>query len=468
MGFVLSILYFVVYYLTPATLFGPLAAYRIELILAAIITFISLPVLPKSYLLKTSQSVALIGLAFAASFSVLFGMHWAWGAVLAFPAFIPYAFAYLLVCLHINAKMRLQILVAMLLFVCLFVIAHGYFDLTYRVSAGDPLQSVTVDSIGHNQWDVDHPYLFIMKNDAGETFYRLRGLGLINDPNDFGQLLVCVIPLIFIFWRAKSVLQNVAFVLLPVSALLFGMYLTHSRGALLALMAVAVVAAQRRIGILPALLLAVAVFATAMALHFTGGRDISADSGADRTALWSSGMEMLKSHPLFGVGLNSFADNCDGCGHTAHNSVVVCAAELGTFGFFFWCMFLFPTVRDALTIASPKKVSDVEQFPLRENISLPPMKKAETINKAEINRLGRLLVLSLTGFLVAGWFLSRTYILTFFLLGGLVEAVFEIALRQGMIAPRLPVPAVLRYSGVLALLLVLLMYIMLRMSNLLR
>jgi len=30
MGFVLSVLYFVTYYLTPATLFGPLEVYRIE------------------------------------------------------------------------------------------------------------------------------------------------------------------------------------------------------------------------------------------------------------------------------------------------------------------------------------------------------------------------------------------------------------------------------------------------------
>ena len=118
-----------------------------------------------------------------------------------------------------------------------------------------------------------------MRNDAGEWFYRLRGLGEINDPNDFGQLIVCVIPLMFIFWRAKKMLRNIAFVILPVCVLLFGVFLTHSRGALLALMAVAVVAARRRIGTLPALLLAGGLFVAAMALHFTGGREISAECG---------------------------------------------------------------------------------------------------------------------------------------------------------------------------------------------
>jgi hypothetical protein len=175
---------------------------------------------------------------------------------------------------------------------------------------------------------------------------------------------------------------------------------------------------------------------------------------------------MMKSHPVFGVGLGSFADNCDGCGHTAHNSVMVCAAELGMFGLFFWCLFLFPTIRDALAIASQAKVSDTGQAETEENVFLQSKRKYEAIGKAGINRLGRLLVLSLTGFLVAGWFLSRAYVMTYFLLGGMVEVVYEMALRRGMIAPRLPFTRVLPYAGILAVSLVLLMYIMLRITNL--
>ena len=56
--------------------------------------------------------------------------------------------------------------------------------------------------------------------------------------------------------------------------------------------------------------------------------------------------------------------------------------------------------------------------------------------------------------------------MTFFLLGGMVEVVFEMALRRGMIAPRLSLSRVLLFSGVLAISLVLLMYIMLRITNL--
>jgi hypothetical protein len=466
MGFVLSILYFVTYYLTPPVLFGPLAVARIELILAALVCLVSLPALKRSFILKTSQTLATVGLFFAGSLSVLIGMRWRGGAVQSFTAFIPCAFAYFLVCLHCNSKKKLQGIVLILLFVCLFVIAHGYIDLRHGVTGSVPLQPGVTESANENQWNIEHPYLLAMNNDAGESFYRLRGLGLINDPNDFGQLLVCVIPLVFIFWRPKRAFLNFMFVLLPVGVLLFGAYLTHSRGTLVALTAVAVVAARRRIGTLPALLTAGVLFVSAMALHFTGGREISAQSGSDRTALWSSGLQMLKSHPLFGVGLGSFADNCDGCGHTAHNSVMVCAAELGLFGLYFWCLFLFPTIRDALAIASRAKVSEAGPMePVKEKFPLST-RKIEAIDKAEVNRLGRLLVLSLTGFLVAGWFLSRAYVMTFFLLGGMVEVVYEMALRRGMIAPRLSLARVLLFAGVLAISLVLLMYIMLRITNL--
>ena len=455
MGFVLSILYFVTYYLTPPVLFGPLAAFRIELILAVLVFFVSLPALAKSFILKTPQSLALIGLAFAALMSVLVGERWAGGAVQAFLGFIPNAFGYFLVCLHCNSKRKLQALVGMLLFVCLFVIAHVCIEMLHGVPESAPLQTGGTGS----------SYLFAMTSDAGEAFYRLRGMGLINDPNDFGQMVVCVIPLVFIFWRAKKMLQNIAFVILPVCTLLFGVFLTHSRGALLALMAMAVVAGRRRIGTMPSLLLAGGLFVAAMAFHFTGGRAISAESGSDRTVLWGDGLQLLKSHPLFGVGWGTMPDYTDS--HlTAHNSVVVCAAELGLFGLYFWSMFLFPTIKDALAVASPAKVSEGQQIIPEEGFFPQATSKVEVIDKAEANRLGRLVVLSLTGFLVAGWFLSRAFVMTLFLLGGIAEVVYEMALQRGMIAPRMRLSRVLPYSGVLAISLVLLMYVMVRILNL--
>ena len=407
MGFALSVLYFVTYYLTPGTVFGSLAVARVQLILAVIALLISLPKLMRATILKTPQFVALIGLSFATFLSVLIAARWPGGAVQAVLGFIPCAFAYYLVVLQCNSKKKLKLLVLMLLFVCLFVIAHGCIKQIYGIPDNAPPDTEATD----NQ------YLISMKNNAGDWFYRLRGLGEINDPNDFGQLIVCAIPLLFIFWRAKKIINNIVFVILPVCTLLFGTYLTHSRGALVALTAMAVVAGRRRIGTLPALILAAGLFAGAIALHFTGGRDISIDAGSDRTALWSESMQALKNHPLFGVGIGSLGEYTE-THHTAHNSVMVCAAELGFFGLFYWCMFLFSTLRDAIMLSSPTKVSEAELTIPVQKLFPRPESKIESVDKIEINQLGKLLVLSLTGFLIAGWFLSRAYALTFFLLGG--------------------------------------------------
>jgi hypothetical protein len=460
MGFFLSILYFVTYYLTPVTIFGSLADYRIELFIAVLVLLVSVPALTESFIFKTPQSLALIGLGAATFFSMVFGMHWAAGGVQAFLLFIPNAFAYFLVCLHCNSIKRLRILILMMLFVCLFVIARGAIDLQHTVP-------VSVDQAENGEVPPENisPYFLGMSNSAGQWFYRLKGQGQINDPNDFAQLIVCVLPLVFIFWTPKKTVRNLACVIAPVCVLLFGAYLTHSRGSILALLAMTVVAARRRIGTLPSLLLAVGLFVGATALHFTGGREISADAGQDRLDLWGQGLDLLRSHPFFGVGLNQMLDVV---GQTAHNSIVVCAAELGTFGLYFWALFLFPTMREILTLASSAKVSEGEPT-IPEDAPFPQlMGEIEEIDKTEINRLGRLLLLSLTGFLVAAWFLSRAFVLTLFLLGGIAEVVFEMALRRGMVSPRLPLARVLRYAAGFTVFLLVLTYVVLRIGNVMR
>lgn len=445
MGFVLTILYLLTAYLGPATIFGPLAAAHIELILAASVLLVSLPSMPGSLIWKTPQSLALVGLAFATLLSVLV-TGWTGGAVQVFLNFIPNAFAYFSVCLHCNSKKKLKILILVLLFVCLFVIAHGYYDVSNGLTTSD--------------------YVFAQKSDAGEWFYRIKGLDFISDPNDFAQVIVCVIPLVFIFWHSKKSIRNFFCVILPVCGLLYGAYLTHSRGSVIALMAITVVALRRRIGTVLSLLMAGGLFVAATALQYTGGRDISADAGSGRMDAWAFGLQLLISHPFIGVGYGRFTEYYF---ITAHNSIVVCGAELGFIGLYFWSLFIFPTMRDALEISSPTKVSAAE-LPVAEQEGPFPyaIMKTEEIDKDEVNRLGRLIVLSLTGFLVTGWFLSRAYTMTLFLLGGIAEVIFEMALRHGMVSPRMPSVRVLRNSVAIALLLPVAMYIFLRLGNIMR
>ncbi len=102
--------------------------------------------------------------------------------------------------------------------------------------------------------------------------------------------------------------MNIVAVGIPVAILIVGMYLTHSRGAIVALTAILVVSARRKIGTIPAALIAAVLFVVSLAAGWSGGRDVSLDAGVDRLDAWYAGIELIKSHPLLGVGIGRFPD----------------------------------------------------------------------------------------------------------------------------------------------------------------
>jgi O-Antigen ligase len=470
MGFVLSILYFVTYYLTPTELFGPLAQYRIQLITAVLAMIVSIPAVIRSPFKRTSQTVALIGLAISTFLSILIGVRWLGGALQGFLGFIPNAFGYFLVVLHFNSIKKLKALVVMLVFVCVLVTIRGGYDMARVAATETPIAGGATDS----------PYAMAQRNSNGDWIFRLMGLGEINDPNDFAQLIVCTVPLLFVFWQRKHILASVALIVPVFGVLLTGLYLTHSRGGIVALAAVIVMGFRRRIGTVLSAVLGGALVVAAIALNATGGRDISAEAGSDRTSLWGEGLQILKTHPLFGVGLGQFPDYTGGL--TAHNTVVVCAAELGMIGLFFWTWFLLPSVRDIVLVAAPVKERKdpdevVNPFVQRTIESSAPIGSAELVpaepdlhqeQDAEIKWMGLCVLLSITGFLVAGWFLSRALVVTLFVLGGMAEVLFQMALERGLVSPRLTFRRTIGYAAILSVALVLIMYVLLRITNLTR
>jgi O-antigen ligase len=100
---------------------------------------------------------------------------------------------------------------------------------------------------------------------------------------------------------------------------------------------------------------------------------------------------MLRRQPLFGVGYNSFTDHHD---LTAHNSFVLCFAELGLIGYFTWLALIVTAFRDVNQVAAL------------------PGKGAEVVSRF----YAAMLRSSLLGFLTCAFFLSRTYTPPLFLL----------------------------------------------------
>jgi hypothetical protein len=489
MGLFLTLLYILTAYLGPQTLWGPLADYHIEIIVAFFALIASIPSMQSSGVVRLPQSVALVGMCVVVFLSFIFNSLGSL-ALQAFLDFLPNVFSFFLIVINFRKKRHLQLLVAILLFAGLFTIARGFIALQTNNLAS--------------------PYLIYQGNDEGGAIYRLRGLSFINDPNDFSQFIVSLIPCLFFFWAKGRSFRNTLFVVLPTALLLYGMFLSHSRGAVVALLAVVIIASRRKIGTIPSLIMAGVLFVISIVIGWSGGREISVGAGSDRLEAWSTGLELIKHHPIFGVGFQRFSEYFE---ITAHNSIVVCAAELGMVGLFFWVLFVLPTLRDAIIVntngTAEQTTEPEEDTPYTRSLGIRPAiadrvqpapaatmayasaapspaptghaayhaklaayygtqeDETDELSEADIRRMARLMMIALTGYLVAGWFLSRAYVMTLFIYGGMVEVIYQMALAHHISPPRLPFLRLTRLSAMTAVGLLLIVYIMLRIQHLL-
>ena len=218
---------------------------------------------------------------------------------------------------------------------------------------------------------------------SGGYLYRVRSLGFLNDPNDFGQTMVTVLPLLWWLYVPRRLWRNLLLVAGPMALLGFTIYLTHSRGALLGVAALGLVVVNKVIGPVRTLLLTVTLAAGVSILSF-GGRELSTkeESAAQRIEAWTEGLAMLKSNPVFGVGYSNFEDH-----HyiTAHNSFVLCFAELGLVGYFAWMGLIVLAYQG-----------------LKQGIRLAASGSAERAMAVPLQA-------ALIAYLACAWFLSRTY-----------------------------------------------------------
>lgn len=491
MGIFFTLFYIVVAYLAPVTIFGDLARYHIEEFLAAMALILTIFRLPGSRVASLPQTYAVIALIVVVALSMIFNGLFG-PTVGALLEFIPAAIVFFFVFINFRTKFHLQLLVVTLFGVAAFTIYKG-----------------ALAQYSNNELS---PWVIRMTNADGQLFYRSRGMGFLNDPNDFAQFVVGLIPCMFLLWRSGKFVANGFLVILPVSYLLYGMFMTHSRGGMVALLAVAIVAGRRKLGVVPSLIAGAVLFIGLSALGWSGGRDVSVESGNDRLEAWSTGIQLIRSHPVFGVGYQRFNEFFY---ITAHNSVVVTAAELGMVGLFFWFVMIVPTLRDAsLTSVDPNKIKkkdDLRHLPqaLREHyataslehqtpvgsmllatsgagsVSSPTMEwpglnqhaaepeplaflqqeKSEPLTDAELRRMASLMVVSLAGFLTAGWFLSRAYTMVLFCFIGLSTSVYRLALDRGIAPNPWPLSTAARVAAVTSVAFIAIVYVILRLQH---
>ncbi len=180
-----------------------------------------------------------------------------------------------------------------------------------------------------------------MQNDVDENgeafaFPRMVGTGIFNDPNDLSMIIVAAILLCGAGLFAPKLGVARFALAAPIGYLLYALTLTQSRGGLLALMAGCGTVFYLRYGWQKTALIGALGVPVVLAV---GGRQadiggaMSGGTGESRTELWSEGIQLFKSSPLFGIGYKNFAEEV---GHVAHNSFLHSATELGFFGGMFF------------------------------------------------------------------------------------------------------------------------------------
>lgn len=413
LGFGLTLLYLALSYLSPADLIPALAPYHIQVIVAFLALVTSIPGLIKVGIAKQFSFYCLLTLLFFVTVSTAWNNGPGAGARAA-EDFCANSVAFLLVIANCQSLRRIKLAIAVVALIATYFVFQGARAL--------------------HAMDYDSPFLLFQHVGEGTEYIpRIEGLSFVSDPNDFAQLLVCLLPLLW-FWRSPSKLWNLIAVYVPAMIFAAGLFMTHSRGGMLALAFVLFLAVRKHLGSAVSMATIIAFGMGLMALNFTGGRAISGQSGADRIDAWSAGLQFIKSSPLLGIGYGQFRERYE---ITAHNSFILCMSELGLLGYLAWLALIVATLLAARWVLEHKrpeeslKTEATDARPAYLNMpgsAVGGSVVAEPL--AEYARCIRLATFSLLGFLAAAWFLSRAYVLTLYLLLGVINAL-ALAMKRG-------------------------------------
>jgi hypothetical protein len=235
---------------------------------------------------------------------------------------------------------------------------------------------------------------------------RICSTGIFNDPNDLAMILVLGMVLAGYFLAgARSRLTAPAWLALE-GFLGYGLYLTRSRGGLLALAVALFALAQARLGWKKAIIWGLpgvlAMFALVGGRQSDIGGAMGGDTGQSRIQLWSMGFVEFRSAPLFGIGYGACAESI---GQVAHNSFVHAFVELGFLG---GAAFLGGFSHSFRTLWRLRAMQAWHVKP-------------------DLIRFRPFLLASLAGFGTSMLSLSRTYVLPTYLMLGMVGAFLDLS-----------------------------------------
>jgi O-antigen ligase len=410
MGFFFVLIYLTACYLRPTDIYEQLAPYRpmmwLALFTGVLVLFDAIRTrsnlrAPQYWLMALFMCVLVLSRT---------AQGWVGGGLYALVDFIVPAAVFYFVALSVTSLGRLKILSGLLLFLFCFLavqslVGYARGNRTFYLRQFSDSEEDFRAGYSNEEEDALEEQAEI----SSLGVKRIRSIGFLNDPNDFAQTLLLGIPLLGRLWVPGRKLRNLLWTLLPGSLLLLTIYLTHSRGALVGMLALTLLFIRDRWGNRLAIfctVLSVPLLVAAKLFLRSGESGLIDASSYGRIAAWSEGLEMLKHQPFLGVGYNFFVDHND---LTAHNSFVLCFAELGLIGYFVWLAILVITAAQLVNFMRPAAED--------EDDADSDVETADTLKS-----WAGTLRYALCAFLVTAFFLSRTYVLTLYLLVGMTVA----------------------------------------------
>jgi hypothetical protein len=232
---------------------------------------------------------------------------------------------------------------------------------------------------------------------------RVRYRGMTQDPNELAMVASMSIPFAFALFELRRSLGRFVLSVFTFGAVAIVDVLTKSRSGQLAFMSVMGIYLLRRLRWLGVVLAAM----VGLPIMVLGGRSgAEADESTnDRLSYWAGAIQMARDSPFLGVGMGQFTEYQP---LTAHNSLMLVLGETGFPGLIFWTALVYTAFKVTLTVV-----------------------RGTWGEEASVARIwSTALLASLTGFATSAFFLSQTDSYVFWVLMGLVGALYGAVVRH--------------------------------------
>ena len=235
---------------------------------------------------------------------------------------LPLAAFYVLIRVTVETRLQIRVFIAVL---CMLAVFQAISAATgYAAVSGDG--EIVEEPVPTDEYEDES------QPDPGAT--RIVGTGMYGDPNDLATSLLIVVPFLLsaVLSAGSGVVLRIAG-LAALGAIGYAFQLAQSRGGFLALAALVGAYAYRRMGRVATVIVVAVVIVAGLAIGPSRLQNIDSQeaSAQGRIEAWAAGLQMIKAHPILGVGFNQFGNVHE---RVAHNSFVHVLAELGVVGGF--------------------------------------------------------------------------------------------------------------------------------------